>query len=59
MSHEPEQEDEVDEVLSYLIIRDEFDKSLRDRMIGRAIGVNELNAELWKEACKKVHDDLF
>jgi len=42
----PEQEDEVDEVLNYLIIRDEFDKPLRDRMTRRAIGVNELNAEL-------------
>jgi len=48
-----------EEYVEYPVIREEFDKALRDLKLKKAVGIDEIQDELWKEAGKNMVIKLF
>lgn len=47
------------EYLEYPVLREEFDKVLRDLKLKKAVGIDEIQAELWKEAGENMLNEFF
>lgn len=48
-----------EQYVEYPVIREEFDKALRDLKLKKAVGIDEIQTKLWKEAGKNVVIKLF
>lgn len=44
---------------NYRVLREEFDKAHRDLKKKKSVGIDEIQAELWKESGKKMCNELF
>jgi hypothetical protein len=56
---EIEQEEVMDNSSNYSVLKEEFDKALRDLKRKKAAGINEIQAELWKESGESMSSELF
>ncbi|KAL4082173.1 hypothetical protein QTP88_005266 [Uroleucon formosanum] len=56
---EIEHEEVMDNSSNYSVLREEFDKALRDLKKKKAAGIDEIQAELWKESGESMRSELF
>lgn len=42
-----------------MVLREEFDKSLRDLKLSKTVGIDKIEAELWKEVRDDMLNELF
>jgi len=56
---EIEHEEVMDNSSNYSVLREEFDKALRDLKKKKAAGIDEIQAELWKESGESMRNELF
>lgn len=45
--------------MNYDVLREEFDKALRDLKRKKSTGIDKIQAKLWKESDKKISSELF
>ncbi|KAL4084163.1 hypothetical protein QTP88_027996 [Uroleucon formosanum] len=56
---EIEHEEIMDNSSNYSVLREEFDKALKDLKKKKAAGIDEIQAELWKEFGESMRSELF
>jgi hypothetical protein len=59
VGQEIEDEEVMDNSSNYSVLREEFDKTLKDLKKKKAAEIYEIQAELWKESGEKMRSELF